>query len=152
MIINSRFIFWSFIGIILFLFSFFAYFLFFYDSSESNIENLLKGVGFDSADGGEDSPATPLPDNPITGFGVSENSDGFGGGNGGSGQGGEISSSGEGNSGSSNSIMHFCTFEADRKVNNAIPCRCGLSAVCTEEGMICDATFSEGQGICESEE
>lgn len=122
------------------------YFFFFYGSGNDYLNNIIQSTGLKDTDtpGMESEPAIPIPESNNGGSEVS----------GSSGTSGSIgsttSSSSEGSSfeGSTNTMV-FCTFEADKIVEGIVPCRCGLSAVCTEVGMICDATFNEGQGICE---
>ena len=115
----------------------FAYFILFSDSSNTDnpVERILKSVGFEDADGIENSPAVPLPSG-VSGLVTG----GSGGGGGGSGVSQESGSP---------IVLHFCTFDAFHSITSSVPCRCGISAVCEEEGQYCDATSGNGEGTCE---
>ncbi len=137
MVVNTRVVFWILISALVLIFSFFVYSIFFSSSSPDEntfFEKVLKSVGFESTDAG--SPAVPLPSSGGSGGGSS----------GGAGSGGD--DGGGLGSGGGETVLSFCTFDAYHKITSSVPCRCGISSVCTNTESTCDATFNEGQGVC----
>ena len=141
MVLNRRVIIIVLFSLLILILGFLAYSIFFSESPVPVVDKLLKSVGLKPQDDSESGPAVPLP----RGFG---GGGGGGGGGSGGGGGGAGASGGEDPGSSEEVILHFCTFDAFHIVNGVAPCRCGLTAVCAETGLICDATFDNGQGTC----
>ena len=141
MVWNSKIFFRIFLIILVIIFASILYFGLFDKSGGEGagfVERALKAVGFDSADDSEDNPAVPLP----SGYSG-------GGGSGAGVAGGSTTVTSSTGSIGAEQQLPFCTFDAYHTITSDVPCRCGFSAVCNEEGQNCDATFNNGEGYCQ---